>query len=116
MRLISTMALTMGLLTQSAWAKAPDVQLFKLITAKDDITIGVTAKEAAALGSGPAVAALAQKIATEGQLTVWQYAVRKASDGSLEQAPLRRIAIFKADTLRLEPLNPAPLKVVAPPK
>ena len=49
-------------------------------------------------------------------MTVWQYAVRKGGDGELQQAPLRRIAVFKSDTLRIEPYNPAPLKIVPPEK
>lgn len=108
------MALVLGLLASSAWAQNPAVQLFKLITVKDEITIGLTAAEAEALTKGPVLDALAQKLADEGEITVWQYAVRKNDNGDLEQAPLRRVAIFKADSLRLEPLNPAPLKVVAP--
>lgn len=108
------MVLGMALLTASTWAHSQGVQLFKLITVKDEITIGITDTEAETLAKGPLLDALAQKLASEGQMTVWQYAVRKGEDGSLEQAPLRRVAIFKADSLRLEPLNPAPLQVVAP--
>lgn len=114
MRRILGAALGVGLLTVSAGAQSPSVQLFKLITVKDEITIGVTATEAAAFGSGPTLDALATVLNRQGQVTVWQYAVRKGADGALEQAPLRRVAIFKADSLRLEPLNPAPLKVIAP--
>ncbi len=110
-----SIALWLGLLTVSTWAHSQSVELFKLITVKDEITIGVTTAEAETLAKGrPMLDGLAQKLADEGQMTVWQYAVRKGSDGDLEQAPLRRIAIFKADSLRLEPLNPAPLKVVEP--
>ena len=48
-------------------------------------------------------------------MTVWQYAVRKDASGALQQAPLRRIAIFRNDTLRIEPFA-SPLPVVAPEK
>jgi hypothetical protein len=42
--------------------------------------------------------------------------VHKNASGDLEHAPLKKIAIFKTDTLRIEPFNPAPLKVAAPEK
>jgi hypothetical protein len=40
--------------------------------------------------------------------------VKHDKDGNLVQAPFSRVAIFKADTLRIEPYNAAPLKVMAP--
>jgi len=52
-------------------------------------------------------------LATAGEMTVWQYAVRKDQNGTLQQAPLRRIAIFRNDTLRIEPYA-SPLPVVGP--
>jgi hypothetical protein len=47
-------------------------------------------------------------------MTLWHYAVQRGGNGSLVQAPLKRVAIFKASTLRIEPFDPAPLKVKAP--
>jgi hypothetical protein len=47
-------------------------------------------------------------------MTVWQYAVQRGGDGGLVQAPLKRVVVFKTGTLRIEPFDPAPLKVVAP--
>ncbi|HET6197063.1 MAG TPA: hypothetical protein VFE12_14975 [Acetobacteraceae bacterium] len=47
-------------------------------------------------------------------MTVWQYAVQRVADGSTVQAPLRQVAVFKSDTLRIEPYNPAPLKAIPP--
>src|SRR5262249_34665297 len=90
------------------------VKLFKIVTAKDEVEIGLTDDEL----KGPAsdLENLAKRLADAGQVTVWQYAVRKGADGSLEHAPLKRVAIFKTDTLRVEPFNPAPLKVVPPEK
>ncbi len=99
----------------TALAQTVPVQLFKVVTVKDEITIGVTAAEAAKLGAGPALEALATVLNRQGQLSAWQYAVRKGSDGSLEQAPLRRVVIFKTDSLRLEPVTlGATVKLVAP--
>ncbi len=99
----------------TALAQAAPVQLFKVVTVKDEITIGVTAAEAAKLGAGPLLDALATVLNRQGQLSAWQYAVRKGSDGSLEQAPLRRVALFKTDSLRLEPVTlGANVKLVPP--
>ncbi len=88
-------------------------RLFKLVTSKDEVVIGLTAAELQKLGSGPELDRLAKHLAAEGQMTVWQYAVRKDSAGNLQQAPLRRVAIFRNDTLRIEPYA-TPLPVVAP--
>lgn len=97
----------------SAQQTAP-VKLFKVITAKDEVEIGLTDDELRSFGPLPDIENLARRLVDAGQLTVGQYAVKRAGDGGTVHAPLRRIAIFKADTLRIEPFNPAPLKAVAP--
>jgi hypothetical protein len=97
-----------------ALAQAAPVKLFKIVTPKDEVEIGVTDEELRSFGAGPDIDVLAKRLADGGQITVWQYAVQRAADGSTVHAPLKRVAIFKADTLRIEPFNPAPLKAVAP--
>jgi hypothetical protein len=42
-------------------------------------------------------------LAAKGSMSVWQYAVRKASSGDLEQAPLRQIGLMSNESLRVEP-------------
>ena len=91
------------------------VKLFKVVSPKDDVTIGLTTTELKSFGSASDLDNLARHLAADGQMTVWQYAVRHAQSGNLEQAPLRRIAIFKNDTLRIEPYS-SPLPVIAPDK
>lgn len=99
----------------AATAQAQEtVKLFKVITSKDEITIGVTASELKAMGSGEDVKLLAQQVITAGQVTVWQYAVGRDASGNLQMNPLRRVAILKSDTLRIEPAT-TPYKI-APPK
>ena len=88
------------------------VNLFKIVTVRDEIVVGVGAQEAATLG-GNDVTAVGRALKGGGELTVWQYAVRKAPDGELEQAPLRRISIIGNDSLRVEPYA-TPLRVVVP--
>jgi hypothetical protein len=98
----------------TALAQTAAVKLFKIITAKDEVEIGLTDEELRSFGAGPDIDALAKKLVDAGQITVWQYAVQRAADGSTVHAPLKRIAVFKTDTLRIEPFNPAPLKAVPP--
>jgi hypothetical protein len=90
------------------------IKLFKMITAKDEVVIGLSEEELRSFGPRPDVDNLAEHLVSAGQITAWQYAVKKAADGALVQAPLRRIAVLKSDTLRIEPYNPAPLKALPP--
>jgi hypothetical protein len=97
-----------------AAAQEASFKLFKLITAKDDVVIGLTDEELRSFGPRSDLDNLAERLASAGQITVWQYAVHRAADGSTVQAPLRRVAVFKTDTMRIEPFNPAPLKALPP--
>ena len=79
--------------------------LFKVVSARDEVVIGVADLD---------VEALAKKLVADGQVTAWQYAARRGATGTTEQGPLRRVAIMRQDTLRIEeydakPLKPAPL-------
>jgi len=107
------LSVAFGLVT-STLAQETAVKLFKIVTAKDDIEIGLTDGELRSFGAGPDIDVLAKKLADAGQITVWQYAVQRAPDGGTVHAPLKRVAVFKTDTLRIEPFNPAPLKAVPP--
>ena len=91
-----------------AWADQPSVKLFKIITTKDEVEIGLSDDEL----KGGDLDTLAKRLADAGQMTVWQYAVHKNANGDLEHAPLKKVAIFKTDTLRIEPFDPKPLKAV----
>jgi hypothetical protein len=91
----------------AALAQEAPVKLFKVITAKDDVVIGLAEP-------GASVENLAQRLVSAGQVTVWQYGVQRAADGTMVQAPLRKVAVLKSDTLRIELYNPAPLKALPP--
>ena len=68
-----------------AAAMAQDqVKLFKVISPKDDVTIGLSTTELKGLGTGADLGNLAHHLAADGQMTVWQYAVLHGKDGSLE--------------------------------
>lgn len=88
---------------------ADKVSLFKVITAKDEIVIGLSDDELTKMDDS--AAGVAKALVSRGSLGVWQYAVRKAANGDLEQAPLRRIGLIAADSLRVEPYA-TPLKVL----
>ncbi len=87
--------------------------LFEVVTAKDQIVIGLSAKDIEAVG-GNDVTHIGQAIKASGELTVWQYAVRKGTDGQLEQAPLKRVSLLAADSLRVEPYSASVRVVPAP--
>ena len=108
---LALLPLAAAVLPAHAQAPAP-VQLFKLVSPKDEIVVGVEAAQLGA-GSGPGVQRLAELLAAKGQVTLWQYASQKGADGALVQAPLRQVAVFKNDLLRIEPYT-TPLAVKAP--
>jgi hypothetical protein len=76
--------------------------LFKIITVKDEIVIGLSADELGQIG-GKDAGAVAKALAAKGQLTAWQYAVRKGANGDLQQAPLRQVGLLANSSLRVEP-------------
>jgi hypothetical protein len=85
--------------------------LFKIISVKDEIVIGLSPAEMSAMGGNDA-GAVAKALASKGSLSVWQYATRKAANGDLEQAPRAKIGLIAHDALRVEPYT-TPLKVIA---
>ena len=87
--------------------------LFKIVTVKDEIVVALTPEESKKLG-GNDVTHIGQALKTQGELTVWQYAVRKAQDGELEQAPRQRVSLLGHDSLRVEPYA-SPLRVLPVP-
>ena len=95
----------------SAPAFAADkVSLFKIITAKDEIVIGLSDDDLAQV-DGKNAGGIAKMLVAKGSISVWQYAVHKSSSGDLEQAPLHKIGLLATDSLRVEPY-PTPLKVL----
>ena len=87
---------------QPAFA-ADKVSLFKVITAKDEIVIGITEDELAQM-EGRNAGGIARTSVAKGSMSVWRYAVHKSATGDLEQAPLHKIGLIANDSLRVEPL------------
>src|SRR6185369_13370845 len=89
---------------QPAFA-ADKVSLFKVITARDEIVIGISEGDLAQI-EGQNAGGVAKS-----SMSAWQYAVRKSAGGDLEQAPLHKIGLIASDSLRVEPYA-TPLKVL----
>ena len=103
------LAILAMLIAAPAFAQA-NVSLFKVVSVKDEVVIGLSPEELSALGGSDA-GAVAKALQAKGTLTVWQYATRKAANGDLEQAPRAKIGLMAHDSLRVEPYV-SPLKVV----
>ena len=88
------------------------VSLFRIITHRDEIVIGLSKADLAQLDIRNA-GDIARQLTRQGSLGVWQYGVRKTEAGALEQVPMRRIGLMAHDALRIEPYT-TPLKVVPP--
>jgi hypothetical protein len=98
----STLAVLLLSGAQAAWAEEIKMQLFKVITVKDEIVIGLSADDLKALGGADA-SAVAHALAQKGDLTVWQYNVRRGSNGEMQQAPTAKIGLLANSSLRVEP-------------
>ncbi|KJC59608.1 hypothetical protein UP10_16900 [Bradyrhizobium sp. LTSPM299] len=102
--------LIMGSVVSGPALAADKVSLFKVITSKDEVVIGLTDADLAQL-EGQNAGGLAKMLVAKGSISVWQYAVHKSASGDLEEAPLHRIGLIASDSLRVEPY-PTPLKVL----
>jgi hypothetical protein len=94
-------------------AEPAKVKLFKVITQREETVIGIKEEELRSFGPAGDLENLALRLGSAGNLVVWQYAPRKASDGQLQQAPAQRIAVFASGISRIEPYA-TPLPIVAP--
>ena len=107
---VTALQVAQSFFAQAACAQEKAMNLFKVITVRDEIVIGLTADELRQLG-GEDAGAIAKALVSGGEMTVWQYAVRRNASGELEQAPLRRVGLLANSSLRVEPYT-TPLKVL----
>ena len=89
---------------------ADKVSLFKVITPKDEIVIGMSDDELAQV-DGRDAGGIARMLVAKGSMSVWRYAVHKSAGGDLEQAPLHKVGLIASESLRIEPYA-SPLKVL----
>lgn len=100
-----------------AWpasAQAPAVHLFRIVSQRDEVIIGLTPAELDALGTGPEAERIGRRLAAEGQIGAWRYVVGRAPDGSTRYGATGRISILRQETYRVEPYRAA-LPVAPPP-
>jgi hypothetical protein len=74
--------------------------LFKIVTEKDDVIVGLNDAELKELGGD--AGGIAKALASKGSLTLWQYAVTQ-KDGDRVVAPRAKIGVLAHDSLRVEP-------------
>ena len=89
---------------------ADKVSLFKVITPKDEIVIGLSDDELAQV-DGRDAGGIARMLVAKGSMSVWRYAVHKSAGGDLEQAPLHKVGLIASESLRIEPYA-SPLRVL----
>jgi hypothetical protein len=83
--------------------------LFKIVTVKDDIIIGLNDAELKEMGGD--AGGIAKAIASKGSLTLWQYGVMRGKDGASEVGPRAKIGVLANASLRVEPYK-QPFKVL----
>jgi hypothetical protein len=105
-RWISAAVLSAGLLSLAAPARAET--LFKIVTVKDDIIVGVSDAELKTFGGD--AGGIAKAIAAQGALTLWQYAVGQ-KDGERFVGPRAKVGVLAASSLRVEEYK-QPFKVL----
>lgn len=98
--LLVVMAIAGGARAQGAGTNG--VHLFTVTSATDEIVIGLSEAEVPALAARAPVAVVADLLAADGRLSAWRYAPSRGTDGVIRQAPVHRVAIFAAGTIRLE--------------
>ena len=129
MRLLPIAALAVAL-AAPAFAADPPVRLYKALGTKEDVVIGLTAADFKEMESdadpkGPMdqprrpsasdadLDMIGDRLVGSGHLKAWLYGPRRGADGTAEWSPLRRVVLFGAHVIRLEP-HAAGEKVVAP--
>jgi hypothetical protein len=97
--------------SHAAWSQEKvQTQLFKVITDRDEIVIGLNETELKLIG-GAGAGDVARALANKGELSVWQYAVKKGVNGDLQQAPHHKIGLLAKSAYRVEPYK-SPLVVL----
>ena len=105
MKVLTGAAVAATLLCGQAQAET----LFKIVTVRDDITVGLNDAELKELGGD--AGGIAKAIAAKGSLTLWQYAVAQQKDGERVVAPRGKVGVLASQSLRVEPYK-QPFKVL----
>lgn len=107
---MTAIRLTAAALIAAATFAAPAAAetLFKIVTLRDEIVIGLNDAELKELGGD--AGGIAKAIAAKGSLTVWRYAVTQ-KDGERMVAPRAKVGLLANASLRVEPYK-QPFKVL----
>lgn len=109
----ATLALAVAASGDHASAQDAEVSLFKVVSAKDDMVVGLTQDELAKFGPGVPLEVFAAELQRRGQMAVWQYASTRGAQSDLVMSPVQRIIVIYPGTARIEPYRSA-LKVIPP--
>jgi hypothetical protein len=92
-----------------AFAGAGDqVNLFKVVTVKNEIVIGLSDDEMKALGGSDA-STVAHALAQKGDMMVWQYNAHRGPNADMPRAPIAKIAPLPTHRCASSPIpRPAP--------
>ena len=105
-RFVAGAALAAAVFATAAPASAET--LFKIVTVKDEIVVGLNDAELKELDGD--AGGIAKAIAAKGSLTLWQYAVTQKG-GERMVAPRGKIGVLANSSLRVEPYK-QPFKVL----
>jgi len=86
-------------------------KLFKIVSVKDEIIIGVNDSDMSQAG-GANAGAIARVLAAEGHLTAWEYSVKRGTNGEMQQVPTHQVGVLANGSLRVEPYT-SPYAVVS---
>ncbi len=98
-----------GLITLFAKEPALAETLFRIVTVKDAVIVGLNDAELAELGGD--AGGIAKAIAAKGSLALWQYGQKHAANGERQMAPVSKIGVLANSSLRVEPYS-QPFKVL----
>jgi hypothetical protein len=103
----------LALFTQGGFSQAQaQTSLFKVVTDRDEIIIGLSAQELEAFGGAEKNAGgIARALVDKKSLTVWRYSVGRSAGGDLQVAPLHQIGLLASQSLRVEPYS-SPLPIL----
>jgi len=107
-RTLATVGITAGVLALSSQGAFAEM-LFKIVTVKGEIVVGLNDAELKDMGGD--AAGIARVLAAKGTLSVWQYSVKQVQDGERQMAPLHKVGLLSHNSVRVEPYK-QPFKVL----
>ena len=99
-----------GLIVAAANQAVLAETLFKIVTVKDEVIVGLNDAELSEFGGD--AGGIAKAIASKGSLALWQYGQKHAANGEREMAPVAKIGVLANNSLRVEPYK-QPFKVLS---